>query len=39
MGREAEHSPPSDAEVKKAWSYAYTPTVINAMVLSVLCNA
>jgi hypothetical protein len=24
-GREADHSPPSSAEVKKAWSYTSTP--------------
>jgi hypothetical protein len=25
--READHSPPSSAEVKKAWSYASTPPI------------
>jgi len=25
-GREADHSPPSNAEVKNAWSYTSTPT-------------
>jgi hypothetical protein len=24
LGREADHPPPSSAEVKKAWRYAYT---------------
>jgi hypothetical protein len=24
-GRKADHSPPSSAEVKNAWSYTYTP--------------
>jgi len=26
-GREADHSPPSSAEVKNAWSYNYTPPI------------
>jgi hypothetical protein len=26
-GREADHSPPSSAEVKNAWSYTSTPTI------------
>jgi hypothetical protein len=26
-GREAEHSPPSSAEVKNAWSYISTPSI------------
>jgi len=25
LGCEADHSPPSNAEVKNAWSYTYTP--------------
>jgi hypothetical protein len=25
MGREADHSPPSSAEIKKEWSYISTP--------------
>jgi len=24
-GREADHSPPSSADIKKAWSYTFTP--------------
>jgi hypothetical protein len=27
LGREADHSPPSSAEVKNAWSYTCTPLV------------
>jgi hypothetical protein len=27
MGREADHLPPSSAEVKNAWSYTYTPSI------------
>jgi hypothetical protein len=27
-GREADHSPPSSAEVKNAWSYTSTPTYV-----------
>jgi hypothetical protein len=27
LGREAEHSPPSSAEVKNAWSYTSTPPI------------
>jgi hypothetical protein len=26
-GSEADHSPPSSADVKNAWKYTYTPTV------------
>jgi len=26
-GREADHSPPSSAQVKRAWSYTSTPPV------------
>jgi hypothetical protein len=26
-GREADHSPPSSAEVKNAWSYTFTPPI------------
>jgi hypothetical protein len=26
-GREADHSPPSNAEVKNAWSYTSTPPI------------
>jgi hypothetical protein len=34
-GREADHSPPSDAEVKNAWSYTSTaPICLNGVVLS-----
>jgi hypothetical protein len=34
-GREADHSPPSSAEVKNAWSYTTTPPVhLNGVVLS-----
>jgi hypothetical protein len=33
-GREADHSPPSSAEVKNAWSYIPTPPVrLNGVVL------
>jgi hypothetical protein len=33
--READHSPPSSAEVKNAWSYTYTPpTRLHGVVLS-----
>jgi len=33
-GREADHSPPSDAEFKNAWSYTFTPPyVLQGMVL------
>jgi hypothetical protein len=28
LGREADHSPPSSAEVKNAWSYTSTPHYI-----------
>jgi len=27
LGREADHSPPSSAEIKNAWSYTSTPPV------------
>jgi hypothetical protein len=27
LGREADHSPPSNAEVKNVWSYMYTPPI------------
>jgi hypothetical protein len=34
-GREADHSPPSSAEVKNAWSYTFTPpTRLHGVVLS-----
>jgi hypothetical protein len=34
-GREADHSPPSNAEVKNAWSYTSTPSVrLHCVVLS-----
>jgi hypothetical protein len=34
-GREADHSPPSSAEVNNAWSYTSThPIRLNGMVLS-----
>jgi hypothetical protein len=34
-GREADHSPPSNAEVKNAWSYTSTPPIhLNGVVLS-----
>jgi hypothetical protein len=34
-GREADHSPPSSAEVKNAWSYTSTPPVcLHGVVLS-----
>jgi hypothetical protein len=34
-GREADHSPPSSAEVENAWSYTSTsPTRLHGMVLS-----
>jgi hypothetical protein len=28
LGREADHSPPSSAEVKNAWSYTFTPQYV-----------
>jgi hypothetical protein len=32
-GNEADHSPPSDTEVKKEWSYTYTsPIYLNGMI-------
>jgi len=31
---EADHSPPSSAEVKNAWSYTSTPPILHGMVLS-----
>jgi hypothetical protein len=33
-GREADHSPPSSAEVKNEWSYASTPIRLHGLVLS-----
>jgi hypothetical protein len=27
LGSEADHLPPSSAEVKNAWRYTYTPTI------------
>jgi hypothetical protein len=34
-GREADHSPPSNAQVKNAWSYTSTPSVrLHGVVLS-----
>jgi hypothetical protein len=33
-GREADHSPPSSAEVKNAWSYTSTPICLHGVVLS-----
>jgi hypothetical protein len=34
-GREADHSPPSSAEVKNAWSYTSTPPIhLDGVVLS-----
>jgi hypothetical protein len=34
-GREADHSPPSIAEVKNAWSYTFTPPIrLHGVVLS-----
>jgi hypothetical protein len=34
-GREADHSPPSSAEVKNAWSYTSTPAIrLNGVLLS-----
>jgi len=34
-GREADHSPPSSAEVKDAWSYTSTPPIrLNGVVLT-----
>jgi hypothetical protein len=37
QGREADHSPPTSAEVKKTWSYTSTPTVsFNGVVLNWL---
>jgi hypothetical protein len=34
-GREADHSPPSSAEVKNAWSYTSIPPIrLNGVVLS-----
>jgi hypothetical protein len=35
QGRVADHSPPSSAEVKNAWSYTFTPPIrLHGMVLS-----
>jgi hypothetical protein len=33
-GREADHSPPSSAEVRNAWSYTSTPVHLKGMVFS-----
>jgi hypothetical protein len=34
-GREADHSPPSGAEIKNAWSYTFTPPIcLHGVVLS-----
>jgi len=32
-GREVDHSPPSSAEVKNAWSYTSTPSRLHDVVL------
>jgi len=34
LGSEAEHSPPSSAEIKNAWSYTSSPTRLHGAVLS-----
>jgi len=35
LGHEADHSPPSSAKVKNAWSYTSTPLIcLHSMVLS-----
>jgi hypothetical protein len=35
-GREADHSPPSSAEVKNAWNYTFTPQIrLHDVVLSL----
>jgi len=34
LEHEADHSPPSSVEVKKAWSYTSTPPCLHGMVLS-----
>jgi len=34
LGREADHSPPSRAEVKITWSYTSTPIRLHGVVLS-----
>jgi hypothetical protein len=35
QGREADHSPPSSAEVKNVWSYTFTPPLrLHGVVLS-----
>jgi hypothetical protein len=35
LGYEADHSPPSSAEVNNAWSYAFTPPIrLHGVVLS-----
>jgi hypothetical protein len=33
-GREADHSPPSSAEVKNSWSYTSTPPIRHGVVRS-----
>jgi hypothetical protein len=33
-GREADHSPPTSAEIKKAWSYTSTPSICLGVVIS-----
>jgi hypothetical protein len=33
-GREADHSPPSNAEIKNAWSYTSTPQCLHGVVLN-----
>jgi hypothetical protein len=34
-GREADHSPPSNPEVKNAWTYTFTPPIrLHSLVLS-----
>jgi hypothetical protein len=39
-GREADHSPPSSAEVKNAWSYTSTPLIrLHGVVLSLELHA
>jgi hypothetical protein len=36
--READHSPQSNAEVKNAWSYAFTPPHLDGVTLNVLSS-
>jgi hypothetical protein len=33
LGHEADHSPPSTADIKNAWSYTSTPPCLHGMVL------